>query len=67
MREPKDFPADMRIQLFDSEFILIPFTRDEWDTLHWALSALTMTHGQSWTKEELRGALNILDRIEKEL
>ena len=45
----------------------IDFTRDEWDTLHWALSALTMTHGQSWTKEELRGALNILERIEKEL
>ena len=30
MSEPKEFPQDMRIDLFDSTQILIPFTREEW-------------------------------------
>ena len=30
MSEPKELPQDMRIDLFDSTQILIPFTREEW-------------------------------------
>ena len=66
MSEPKDFPQDMRIELFDSTQILIPFTREEWLYIS---EAVRFDLDSLWDDADNLSALamNILDRIEKNL
>jgi hypothetical protein len=67
MSKPNEFPQDMRIDLFDSTQILIPFTREEWNILRDALSSLIEDTSVWWGDEDLVTARNIIDRIEKNL
>lgn len=50
-----------------SNQILIPFTREEWDLLHWALDENVQSIRVHWDEDERMIAVNILDRIEKNL
>lgn len=54
---------DMRYHLPTGEYILIPFTREEWNTIICALEDHeTQWMGPTWNME-----VNIIDRIEKNL
>ena len=47
--------------------IHIPFTRDEWDMIHWACDRMRENEKIWWASGELPMLLNIMDRIEKNL
>ncbi len=63
MSEPHKFPQDMVIELPNGNFILIPFTREEWEMIALALEE----HEVQWLGPEWAMEVNIIDRIEKRL
>lgn len=68
MSEPKDFPQDMRVELFESTQILIPFTREEWEDITLAIGCFLEDCAAAGDNMEIWAPMdNIKDRIERML